>query len=100
MFAKQVAGMIVDGKQSLLALYLACMVHSSEFVHHREGFHTSEGFQLQVYDEVLSSVVKVGGSLADYQNFINLAKRGAKVFENASVTDQNIAKLSQSSSSS
>ena len=93
MFAKQVAGMIVDGKQSLLALYLACMVHSSEFVHHREGFHTSEGFQLQGYDEVLSSVVKFGGSLADYQNFINLAKREAKVVENASVTAQDITRF-------
>ena len=94
-FSRKIASMIVEKKQKLLAIFLTLLPHSLGFVHHRPGLHSEEGFITGDLDESHSSdhIVKNGGTLADYLEFIKLANESAKPVENKSGASGDISQF-------
>ena len=96
LFSKRVTALIVEQKQKLLSKYLSLLPHSVGFVHHREGFHTDEGFLLDRGDEVESvedEIIQNGGSMVDYLEFIKYALESAVDVAAASKDGQDITRF-------
>ena len=97
MFSKRVTALIVEKKQSLLAIYLSFLPHSVGFIHHRVGYHTAEGLPI---DDVggfdTNEFEKNGGSLADYREFVKFAHQCSEAVESSSKGARDISSFFES----
>ena len=76
-FAKKVASMIVEKKESILSRFFALLTHSRGFERHREEVHTDEGEEIE--DTIEYSLFSNKCILKDFQEFYNAAVDSAKV---------------------
>ena len=89
-FQKRVVSLIVDGKQTLLSLYLSLLTHSSGFPHHCMGIHSSEGFIIEKEHEIKEEINRLGGSLASYIEFIEIVHEVAEDLSENGSSQQSI----------
>ena len=68
-FAQKITEMCAKKQFRLLSLYLTATQHSLDFTHHRELFHSSDGFALTGEGVQLRDIEDLGGSLQDLQKF-------------------------------
>ena len=79
LFSKRVTAMVVEKKEGLLALYLSLLPYTSGFLFGSDGeVHTEDGFRLDEDGIKEDDLVKNGGSLAEFQDFVKLAYESAE----------------------
>jgi len=76
-FSDKVISLCVEQKEKLLALYLTLSSHSLGFNHHREFIHTEKGVRVDGDGPNLEDILKLGGSIEEYNEFINAMKDSA-----------------------
>lgn len=76
-FSDKVISLCVEQKEKLLALYLTLSSHSLGFNHHREFIHTEKGVRVDGDGPNLEDILKLGGSMEEYNEFINAMKDSA-----------------------
>ena len=82
LFSKRVTAMVVEKKEGLLALYLSLLPYTSGFLFGSDGeVHTEDGFRLDEDGIKEDDLVKNGGSLAEFQDFVKLAYESAEDVE-------------------
>ena len=92
-FSKFVTSMYVNNKKELLALYLTMINCSENFVHHREGTHSTLGLSLNDGSGVVEgSLAAAGGSVEDFQKFLTIVKENATMVDSANKGPIGIAK--------
>ena len=84
-FSQRISSMIVDKREVLLALYLSLMPYTVGFAHHREEVHSVDGFLLDGSGLNKDDVVKKGGSMEEFGDFVRTALESA-VTVNPTVT--------------
>ena len=76
-FTRKITGFTLEGKKKLLAIYLSLINFTGDFVHHRESIHDSNGFLLTGDGVTANSLLEAGGSIEDFEQFVELAKQSA-----------------------
>ena len=76
-FSRKITALTVEGKKKLLGLYLSLLNFSVDFTHHRESVHDSKGFVLNGGGVNIKDLQDAGGSVEDYDQFVDFAKESA-----------------------
>ena len=77
-FSRMVTQMCLENKKTLLAVYLSAINKSDGFIHHKEDVNDSDGFVLTgAGGATMEDVLKLGGTLQEYREFVRLAKESA-----------------------
>ena len=80
-FANKMVSLGVKNKKKLLSLYITLAQHSLGFVHHKESHHDVYGLMLDGSGIGIEDVIKEGGSLSDYEQFLNDVKASASIID-------------------
>ena len=94
-FSKRVTTFNVEGRQTLLSLYLSLISNTAGFVHHREEHHDSNGFLLDGSGIQEEDLKQNGGNLAEFQDFVRVALASAVTVEKEALASNPISNYFQ-----
>ena len=93
--SQRITALFVSKAKKLLANFLTVAQYSENFVHHTEG-HDKDGFRLDLTGVTLSEIEENGGSLAEFRDFIKVAKESAVFGLSAQGAQSHVFKVSES----
>ena len=78
-FAKMITGLVVDKKESLLALFLSLLPYSKGFGLHLEELYTDDGLSMDGSGVTELELKRQGGSLEEFKDFALAAMESSTI---------------------